>query len=771
MVVVSRPFSFDEEDPRPMLQHLDSWARQSLRSPEAWASTLERCGQWVDYSARNQVLLASYGVAGPVAGASTWERVASIEPGRNCAVRAGEHGLPVRVPVVSEGPTASERSRTGASTESMARSLRWEPVFALEQLARRPHPSTMSPVAAPRLSPADWLEVVRVASGRVLGRTPRKVNDPEVQLASLAARVTHGPGRVRLPEDLAAQAGWLVADRLGLASGAMPAFDPAESSAREKWRTLVDVRRAAGVVLDGVSHGLGVDLAQSPVPRHELVDDREVAPGRRNYLAPADLRALPLGVWIEAGPYSRAEWLSRGVAGAAGIGSFLRVNERSYLAVYETRQGAMWRLETTGRGAHHGLVYEGASDSLPEGKESARQALRERFPDVAHAVEAAGESRVVGASLAWMPMPGARDERTLQRVIDDRVAAVVAPGPGGRWQTWATVDGVLRQGPLSASVDSAKEAADALVAGALADLATYAPDRADRFVAELAASDCWDRSKVVGVVGHRLSDIDRQSLATTADPVELVDALVATGVLAPRTMLEVLRAENVPVDEAVRLVPAIGLGVPEAIARIHDGWGADRLDVAASLGATVEELRSAGCTPTELLAAAPRETLRSLDSRESTWERVGPSLVEAGYTVGEAVAHIAAHAPTPQAFVAGVVTLVDDAPSAFALSARRAGPEDLAALSERYGLDPIETARTLASASVPLDRAIETIHLRCDHDVDATYELASGVLRADGTVINQVLVGEQCAVVEIATVNVSRDLVDAGSITDSGVDL
>ena len=131
MVVVSRPFSFDEEDPRPMLQHLDSWARQSLRSPEAWASTLERCGQWVDYSARNQVLLASYGVAGPVAGASTWERVASIEPGRNCAVRAGEHGLPVRVPVVSEGPIASERSRTGASTESMARSLRWEPVFAL----------------------------------------------------------------------------------------------------------------------------------------------------------------------------------------------------------------------------------------------------------------------------------------------------------------------------------------------------------------------------------------------------------------------------------------------------------------------------------------------------------------------------------------------------------------------------------------------------------------------------------------------------------------
>ncbi|MGE3588276.1 MAG: hypothetical protein AB7L17_11175 [Ilumatobacteraceae bacterium] len=252
---------------------------------------------------------------------------------------------------------------------------------------------------------------------------------------------------------------------------------------------------------------------------------------------------------------------------------------------------------------------------------------------------------------------------------------------------------------------------------------------------------------------------------------ELVDALVATGVLAPRTILAVLRAEDVPMDVVVGLVPAIGLGVPEAIASIHEGWDADRLDVAASIGATVEELRAAGCTPTELLAAAPRETLRSLDSRESTWERVGPSLLEAGYTVGEAVAHIAAHAPTPQTFVAGVVTLVDDASTAFALSARRAGPEDLAALSERYGFDPRETARVLASASVPIDRAIETVHLRCDHDVEATYELASSLLGADGQLINRVLVGEQCAVLGLHAYDVTRELVEAASLADSGVDL
>src|SRR5262245_51054095 len=156
-----------------MLRHLDTWARRALRSPEGWDSMLERCGQWADYSARNQVLLASYGIAGPVAGAATWERVPSSETGRGCAVRAGEHGLPVRVPVVDDGRVSSERSRSGAASEAVARSHRWEPVFALEQLVRRPAPGSFAPPAVPALSAAEWKEAVRVATGRVLGRVPR----------------------------------------------------------------------------------------------------------------------------------------------------------------------------------------------------------------------------------------------------------------------------------------------------------------------------------------------------------------------------------------------------------------------------------------------------------------------------------------------------------------------------------------------------------------------------------------------------------------------
>ena len=278
---------------------------------------VERCGQWVDYSARNQVLLASYGVVGPVAGSATWDRVPSTEPGRGCAVRAGERGLLVRVPVVDTADGPSERSRSGARSLSVAGAHRWEPVFALEQLARRPASGLLDAPGVPCLSTGEWVDVVRVASGRMLGRTPRKIDDPGVQLGALAGRVWHGSGRVRLDEALRAQAGWVVASRVGQADGPMPAFDPSSLSSRERWRTLVDVRHAAGEVLSAVSFALEKDLTASMLRRDAAVDDRAVVPGRRNYLAPADVRALPIGVWVEAGPYTKGEWLSRGIGGAS----------------------------------------------------------------------------------------------------------------------------------------------------------------------------------------------------------------------------------------------------------------------------------------------------------------------------------------------------------------------------------------------------------------------------------------------------------------------
>ncbi|MCU1395343.1 MAG: hypothetical protein JWM34_3771 [Ilumatobacteraceae bacterium] len=729
MVVVAHTLRFDEDDPRPMFRHLDQWSRSSLTSPEAWGSMLERCDQWADYSARNQVLLASYGVVGPVAGSATWDRVPSTEPGRGCAVRTGERGLPVRVPVVEATEGGSDRTRSGAASVSAAASHRWEPVFALEQLARRPASGALEPPPVPRLSNADWLEAVRVASGRMLGRTPRKIDDPGVQLGALAGRVWHGSGRVRLDEQLRAQAGWLVASRVGRADDPIPAFDPSSLSSRERWRTLVDVRHATGQVLSAVSFALESDLAASMLPRHAEVDDRSVVPGRRNYLAPADVRALPLAVWVEAGPYTKGEWLSRGIGGAAGRGAFMRVNERSYLAAYETRTGAMWRLETTGRGAHNGLVAEGSSDTLDDAKDGARQALAERYPAIADAVDVGYARTVVSPACGWVPLADGRDGRTEQRTFDERVAAMVSPGPGGRWQTWTCVDGTNRQGPLAADSVTAKTVADGMARGALMELAAVSPDRADALVRDLATSDgVWRREAMVAVIGHRLTDADRAQLATTESADQLVRQMLNVGVLSSSTMLSVLRAEGVDAATVAGLIPTLGTPIADAVRTIHHDWGMDRLEIGSALGATNEELRAAGCSAVELLAAGPREELRRLDSREQTWMQAAPMLLEAGFTPGQAVAHLAAHAPTPETFAAGVVTIVDDPVEAFALAARRATTEDLVALSERFTLSPQETAETLATACVTARTAIEVIHERCEQDFARTVEIGAELL-------------------------------------------
>ncbi|MAT05399.1 MAG: hypothetical protein CL424_10205 [Acidimicrobiaceae bacterium] len=726
MVVVAKPIRFDEEDPRAMLRHLDQWARYSLGTPEAWASVLERCGQWADYSPRNQVLLASYGIVGPVAGVATWERVPSIEPGRGCAVRTGEHGLPVRVPVVDAGDVVGDRTRLAGKSESVAGSHRWEPVFAAEQLARRPAVGALAPAAVPSMSDREWGEAVRVASGRLTGRTPRSVREPAEQLGVLASRVTHGRGRVRLSDELAAQAGWLVADRVGRAEGPMPGFDPSSLLSRERWQTAVDVRRSVDRVLGAVSFAIGVELTSSPLPRHDLVDDREVPAGRRNYLAPADLRGLPLAVWVEAGPYKRAEWLARGVAGAVGVGAFMRVNDRSYLAVYETKGGAMWRLETTGRGAHLGLVGQGESDSLDAGKRDVAAALAEQFPDAAAAIDAVTTNRVVSGNFGWTALPEGRDDRTQHRVYDERITAMIAPGPGGRWQTWVAVDGEQRQGPYAPDANAARTIADGLARGALLELSAVTPSRANEMVLDLATSDAsWDRDDLVAVVGHRLSDTDRHELATTEDPARLTDLLRDTGVLAPATMLHILRAEDVDVSDVYPIAATIGLPTADATRVIHQGWDVDRLTVGRELGADPHELREAGCTPVEMLAVAPREELRRLDQREHTWELVAPTLVEAGYTIAEAVRHLAAHAPTPETFAAGVAVLVDSPVEAFSLAGRYAQVEDLAALSERYLLDPTEAASVVAAACVPVDKGVGVIAARCDGDTDVTAALTA----------------------------------------------
>jgi hypothetical protein len=726
-----------------MLQHLDAWARRALGSPEAWGSALELCGQWADYSARNQVLLASYGISSIVAGSATWSRVKSVD-GRPCAVRTGEHGLPVRVPELAEASTTNDRTRaTGIG--SVVGSHKWELVFAQEQLARPPAVGSVKPPVVPAMGERQWTEAVRVASGRLTGRTPRKIDEPAAQLAVLATRVPLGPGRVRLNDEQRAQAAWLVSDRVGRSTGPMPGFDPSAMSTRERWRALVDTREAAGRLLAAVSFAIGVDLAASTLPRHELVDDREVAPARRNYLAPSDVRSLALGLWTEVGPYTKAEWMGRGVAGAQGRASFLRVNERSYLAAYESRTGAMWRLETTGRGAHHGLVAEGTAESLADAKDRASSALRERYPDIARAVETS--NTVLAITSTWAPLSTSADPRTQIRPIDDRVAAMVAAGPGGQWQTWTIVDGTPRQGPLTPNSELARVTAEALARGALMELASAAPDRANRMVADLASNSAgWQRAELAALIGHRLTDSDRAALASTSSPQRLVELMAATGVLTPPTMMRVLWAEGVGAETAASLVPAVGIERADAIRLLHDEWGVDRLRAGAALGASTDELRAAGCTATEMLAAAPREELRRLDLRESTWALAGPALIDAGFTTAEAVNELARHAPNSATFAAAVVALVPDPVDGFSLALPRAALPDLAALSERYGLSPTDTAAVLSAACADVETAVAIINTRCDGDLASVAEICGTVLAIGSSEVDQVLEAHSIAV-------------------------
>jgi hypothetical protein len=757
MVVISQPIRFDEEDPRAMLRHLDDWARRGLGSAEAWGSTVELCGQWGDYSARNQVLLASYGIGSVVAGTATWQRVEGVD-GRPCAVRAGEHGLPVRVPELVGAEVAAERTRsTGPS--AVAGSHRWELVFAEEQLARRPGPNALSSPSVPRMNERQWAEAVRVASGRMTGRMPRKIDDPQTQLAVLAARVPLGAGRVKLSDEQRAQAAWLVTDRLGRARGPLPTFDPSALPVRERWRSLVDTREATGRLLSAVSYAIGVDLAASPLPRHELVDDRAVPPARRNYLAPSDVRSLALGVWTEVGPYTKAEWMGRGVAGAEGRAAFLRVNERSYLAGYETRAGAMWRLETTGRGAHHGLVAEGTASSLGDAKDRAAAALRERFPDVARAVESS--NTVLSLTSSWAPLSSSADQRTQIRPLDDRVAAMVTAGPGGRWQTWTLVDGKPQQGPLAPTADDARAVAEALARGVMMQASAQSPDRANRMVNDLATSATgWRRDDLVQLIGHRLTNSDRDELSRTRSPERLVELMAAVGVLTPPTMMRVLWAEGVGADTAASVVPALGIDRTSAVRMLHDEWGVDRLRAGAALGASTDELRDAGCSAREMLVAAPREELRRLDTRESTWVQAGAALLDAGYERQAAVDELAMNAPSPSTFAAAVQAIIPDPVEGLALALANAALPDLASLSERYGLSPQETAHALAAACADTETAVAVLDARCEGDIDVVTQLAVSVLAIDTDTVRAALdpATPSSVVVDLAAYRADDDL-------------
>jgi hypothetical protein len=380
-----RPISFDSF--AAMAGHLDRWAANALTNPEQWQAVLVDSYAWLDFAPRNQALLMSYEINGPAAGAETWRLVPSSEPGRPCAVRADEHGYPVRVPITTSGVEPDPFVGGTRPTRAVVERWEWRQVFSIDQLARRPGPGTLTPLVIPdELTGPDGTAaftsaVTRVVTATVRGRLP-KCNDPHRMLADAAGRLPRSADRPELIPTLREQVAWLVAERVGHADGMeLPSFDPSQIKPRERWQRLVDVLDPARRLTASMGSVVGVDLVRSSIPRMQVIDDRVVPANRRHRLPTATLDGLPVGQWVTVGPYTANEWLARGEL-ASGKGAFLRLNKTAYVVAVENGDQTGWRLEDIAARTGNGRLATGTSRSLDDARRDVVHALAGRYPAI-----------------------------------------------------------------------------------------------------------------------------------------------------------------------------------------------------------------------------------------------------------------------------------------------------------------------------------------------------------------------------------------------------
>ena len=721
-----------------MTAHLDRWAATSLTSPEQWEDALVGTRSWLDYSARNQVLLASYGVDGPVAGPETWRLVPSTTEGRGCAIRAGEHGHPVRVPITTGGTEPDPYLGGHRPTRAAVERWEWRPVFETAQLARRPAPGALSAIELPEHlrgpgGQSDLAAAVRkVAGATIRGPLPR-TNDPTRLLNDAAMRLRRSHKRPALDETLAGQAAWLVLDRVGHApTETAPRFDPAALDSRERWERLQDVLEPARKLTAGLGVTVGVDLTASPLPRMEIIDDRVVPAGRRHRLPAASLEQLPTGRWVTVGPYTAAEWSARGEH-ASGSGAFLRLNKTAYLAAVETGDGATWRLEDIAGRTGNGLLVTGSARTLNDARAEAVAAVRDRYPALTAPTVDTGPSPA-GAVEGWeqMPRAGRPVAAELWHLTND-ITLYVLPAPGGRWQPalqTPSTDGI-ELFPLQPTQQDARDQAE-LAGRRVARMAMIAdPATSDRSLAAFADDGLYNRADLAHLISGRLTDSDTARIID-ADPAELVELLGAAG-FSPATTVAVLAADGVDAATAATLLPAAGVPIPDGIRVLHERWDLPNTLAAELLDATATEMRTAGCTATEIMAVRPRDVLRTLPDDPHLWELAAGSMATAGHPTTSIVDHLVAHAPTPDAFTTGLLTIVEPDEALAIAASRRAHPDQLAAVSEAAGLSPADTAAALATR-VNDHTVLDVLNLRCDGDTETIAATASGA-RIDASTV------------------------------------
>lgn len=301
-------------------------------------------------------------------------------------------------------------------------------------------------------------------------------------------------------------------------------------------------------------------------------------------------------------------------------------------------------------------------------------------------------------------------------------------GPGGDIQRLPVVKGI----------GAAREAAETAGRRAVRLAVLRSPVGVDGVVAELATSDDYSRTELATLTQARLLP-DAQARIGDAEPAELVELLGQAGV-SPATTVAVLRAENLDAIEVAPLLPTIGVPIADGIKVLHTQWDVPLPDAAAALDATAVEMRTAGCTPVQIMAARPRDVLRTLADDPHLWTLAAGTMATAGHSDGQIASHLVAHTPSVDSFVAGMGALTDDAATAMVLvTSYGATAEYLAGTTEHYGLSPAETAQVLTSLDVSAQLRVETLWERCDHDPDATRDLAVEYAHLDPPTIRRCL--------------------------------
>ena len=422
----ARPIMFDEKSLGSMYRHLDRWAgaaRPPRRRGCRWSSAA-RSG-WT--TRPNQVLLASYGVSARSRGLDMGT-CAVDEDGRPCAA------APVSTACLSECRSCrGTRHRNGPGAGTV----------------RPSPPGTAGSSCSPTSSSPATRPVAPDASGGAGGR-PRTWNDWS---ATPPASSSANPRAVDNPEPADGDG-----RRAPLARRPYPLGDPAllaqcvvgaarmgcrrvdghrstrlavTADAGRPWSTCA--RRPIGARCS-VAQRAGRPVA-SPLPR---VDAPMTAGSPRPPQLPVTRRRTRPsgGVWVESGPYTRAEWTVPvspvGPAGAPTRESTTVLSGRGRDPLggdVAPRDHRAWLPPR--------VVAEGPADDFNDAGRGRRLA-RERGPYVAAAIDAARQPRWCRSHQGWHAEPGGRDRRTEVRVLDDRVSAMIAPGPGGRWETWVS---------------------------------------------------------------------------------------------------------------------------------------------------------------------------------------------------------------------------------------------------------------------------------------------------------------------------------------------